>query len=91
MKAIVLEEHGPASSLRLGELPDPEPRAGEALVEVEASSVNPVDTRIRSGALAAIGPKLPGALHGDVVGTIKALGEGVEGWRVGDRVWACDR
>lgn len=89
MKAILLDKHGPASNLRLGELPDPEARAGEVLVEVEASSVNPLDTRIRSGALAAIGPELPSALHGDVVGTIKALGEGVEGWRIGDRVWAC--
>jgi NADPH2:quinone reductase len=89
MKAIVLPEFGPAKKFTAQNLPDPEPRPGELLVAVEAGSVNPVDTKIRSGALAVVSPELPGVLHGDVTGTVKAVGEGVTDFAPGDRVWAC--
>ena len=89
MKAILLHEFGPPEQLTPGELPDPVAAAGELLVRVEGSSVNPVDTKIRSGALSAVCNPLPAVLHGDVLGTVEALGENVTDFAVGDRIWAC--
>ncbi len=89
MKAIVLNDFGPPENLQPTTLPEPEPGPGEVLLHVEGSSVNPIDTKIRAGAVPAISPELPAVLHGDVVGTIAALGPGVRGWEIGERVWGC--
>ena len=51
MKAIFYEQHGAAEVLQLGDLPTPEPQDHEVLIEVAATSVNPVDRRLRSGEL----------------------------------------
>jgi NADPH2:quinone reductase len=89
MKAMLLSSFGPPSYLQLAEVPSPVPQAGELLIRVEASSVNPIDAKIRSGILPAISPALPAVLHGDVVGTILKVGAGVTGWNIGQRVWSC--
>lgn len=69
------------------ELPVPAPGAGEVLIRVVATSVNPADTKIRrhGGALAPVS----GVLGMDVAGIVAAIGEGVRDYRVGDRVFGC--
>ena len=88
MKAILLKEHGSTSGFSTEEIPKPEVRPGCVLVEVGASSVNPVDYKIRQGLL-PVGPELPGILHGDMAGTVVQVGEGVEGFAEGDEVYGC--
>ncbi len=89
MKAIVINEFGGPEVFQAMEVEQPSPGKGEVFIQVEASSVNPVDTKIRSGALAGISPPFPAILHGDVSGVISAVGEGVNGFKVGDQVYAC--
>ena len=89
MKAIVLHEYGPASNLKYEDFADPKPGAGEVLVRVQAASLNPIDWKLRSGAAKAIFPlSFPAILGRDVAGTVRELGEGVENFAVGDRVFA---
>lgn len=88
MKAILLKEHGGVEGFSVEEIPEPEVRPGHLLVKVAASSVNPVDYKIRQGLL-PVGPVLPGILHGDMAGTIAQVGEGVEGFEAGDEVYGC--
>lgn len=89
MKAMVVREFGGPEVLELREIPRPEPRAGQVLLRVKASSVNPVDTKIRSGMLAAIAPEAPVVLGCDVAGVVEAVGEGVTDFRPGDAVYGC--
>ena len=89
MKAIILDEHGTVDGFKLSEIPNPIVLPGHVILKVWASSVNPVDCKIRNGMLAGIGPELPGVLHGDVAGVISEVGEGVEDFQVGDEVYGC--
>ena len=87
MKAIVLKDYGGIDQLELREVPDPRPGAGEVLVKIAATSVNPIDYKQRSGAARARMPlELPAILGRDISGEVVALGSGVSGVRVGDRV-----
>ena len=87
MRAVVLPEYGPASALELRTLPDPTPGPGAIAVRMAGASVNPVDWKQRSGALAAFMPlALPAVLGRDVSGTVTALGPGVTAFAIGDRV-----
>ncbi len=88
MKAIILHAHGGPELFRIEDRPKPEIKPGHALIRVAASSVNPVDFKIRQG-LIPIGPELPGILHGDMSGTVEEVGEGVEGFTEGDEVYGC--
>ena len=86
MRAIVYSEKGPSSVLRLVDRPVPEPAVGEIRVKVALSGVNPTDVKSRVGSasrgdFAEITPGQDGA------GTVDAVGLGVEGLAVGDRVW----
>ncbi len=85
MKAIVFHEFGGSDVLRLEELPDPEPGPGEVVVDVTASALNHLDIDVREGVsrFPVAFPHIPGV---EPVGRISALGVGVEGWAVGDRV-----
>ncbi len=89
MRAWVIEEHGGPEAFKQVELPTPEPGPGEVRIRVAATSVNPVDCKIRSGAAEALCPPKPAILHGDVSGTIDAVGEGVERFEIGDAVYGC--
>lgn len=89
MKTIILDEHGTVDGFKLSEIPNPIVLPGHVILKVCASSVNPVDCKIRNGMLAGIGPELPGVLHGDVAGVISEVGEGVEDFQVGDEVYGC--
>ncbi len=87
MRAIRFHELGEPDVLRLEEMPEPAVEAGEALIEVHAAGVNYADTRRRRGLYLEPTP-LPYVPGSEVAGTIARLGEGVTGWRVGDRVMA---
>jgi NADPH2:quinone reductase len=87
MRAIRFHELGEPEVLRLEDVPDQEPAAGEALIEVHAAGVNFADTRRRRGLYLEETP-LPYTPGSEVAGRIVRLGEGVSGWSVGDRVMA---
>jgi NADPH:quinone reductase len=71
--------------LRVGQAPDPVPGPGELLVEVQAIGLNYAEVLSRKG-LYGWAPKRPYILGMEAVGTVGALGEGAEGWAVGDTV-----
>ena len=70
------------------ELPKPEVIPGYVVIQVAASSINPVDCKIRRFG-PSIAPALPAVLHSDVAGVITAVGAGVGKFQVGDQVYAC--
>lgn len=87
MKAVVLQAYGGLEQLKVEDVATPVPQAGEVLVKVAATSVNPVDWKLRSGALQQVMPlKLPAILGRDVAGTVEQVGAGVREFRPGDRV-----
>ena len=89
MKAIVLEEFGDVDKLQLEEVEDPEVGPGEVLARVRATSINPVDWKIRSGASKGRNPvELPAILGRDLAGEVEKIGEGVVGFAKGQRVMA---
>jgi NADPH:quinone reductase-like Zn-dependent oxidoreductase len=85
MKAIVLDRHGGPEVLRVREVPDPAPGAGEVRVRVEAIGVNFAEVLSRKG-LYGWAPAMPYTPGMEAVGTIDALGAGVEGRALGERV-----
>ena len=89
MKAVVLHEYGGPEKLKWEEFADPVAGEGELLVRVAASSVNPVDYKMRSGAAKEQFPvEFPGVLGRDVSGIVRAVGPGVTGFEPGDKVMA---
>ncbi|MFO7903441.1 MAG: alcohol dehydrogenase catalytic domain-containing protein [Planctomycetota bacterium] len=89
MQAMIIEAFGGPHVLKRSEMSVPEAIPGHGVVRMAASSVTPVDTKIRSGILPAMAPPFPAVLHGDVAGTIEAVGEGVERLKPGGEVLAC--
>ena len=85
MKAVVFHEFGTTDVLRVEELPDPEVGAGEVLVDITATALNHLDVDVRKG-ISRFPVAFPHALGVEPVGRVAALGAGVEGWAVGDRV-----
>jgi NADPH:quinone reductase-like Zn-dependent oxidoreductase len=89
MKAIVVKEYGGPEVLKWEEYPDPVPGLGEVLVRVAASSVNPVDYQRRAGLTKDFYPlTFPGLIGVDLSGTVVKIGLGVQGFSVGDHVFA---
>jgi len=89
MKAALLKSYGDVDQFEISDIPTPKPGQGEVLIKIEASAVNPFDIILRQGYMAQFIPlPLPAVLGGDAAGTIFALGEGVTGFVVGDRVVA---
>ncbi|MEM8671249.1 MAG: zinc-dependent alcohol dehydrogenase family protein [Planctomycetota bacterium] len=90
MKAMQLNTYGPDSVFETVEVPTPAARAGHVLVKIAASSVNTVDTMIRNmGKELPLSPDTPAILGMDFAGTVEAVGDGVEGYAVGDEVYGC--
>ncbi len=88
MKAVRVHEFNMDVPMRLDEVEDAKPGPGEVLIKAGAVGVNPVDLAIRAAkhpyAKLVTPPYIPGA---EAAGEIIALGEGVEGWRIGQRVY----
>ncbi len=90
MKAAYYESTGNPEVIRFGELPRPTPKPDEVVVRVGAAALNPIDTYIRSGAVAMPLPKpfIPGC---DLAGTVEAVGSAVRRFKPGDRVWGSNQ
>ena len=89
MKAIVVHQYGGPEVLKFEDYPDPVPGPGELLVRVAATSVNPIDYKRRAGLTKDFYPmKFPGLIGVDIAGTVVKIGPGVEGFSVGDQVFA---
>lgn len=86
MKAIRVHEFGGPEKLVLEEVADPKPAAGEVLVDVRATGVNPFEAMMRAGTY-AIKPELPFTPGVDGAGIVAAVGDGVSGFKKGDRVY----
>lgn len=89
MKAMIIRRFGGPEVFELAEVPIPEIKSGHVLVNVHASSLNPLEVKIRSGFAAASAPPFPAILNGDFAGVVVAVGEGVSQWRIGDDVFGC--
>lgn len=85
MQAAVLENH--EAPFRLTSVPRPVPEAGQVLVRIAASAVNPLDLKIRAGAAAHARNPLPAILGIDLAGTVEATGAAVTRFRRGDEVY----
>jgi NADPH:quinone reductase-like Zn-dependent oxidoreductase len=89
MKAVVVHQYGGPEVLKFEEYPDPVAGAGEVRVRVAATSVNPIDYKRRAGLTKDFYPiKFPGLMGVDIAGTVVKVGRGVEGFSVGDQVFA---
>src|SRR5438270_598476 len=87
MKAVVLTAYGDVDKLVLRDVPAPTPGPGEVKVKIAAASINPVDWKVRSGAMQKMMPmSLPAILGRDVAGTVLEVGAGVTGLKAGDEV-----
>ncbi len=85
MQAAILEQ--PGQPLRLAAIGRPRPQAGEVLVRVKASGVNPLDLKIKAGQAAHARQPLPAILGIDLAGVVETVGAGVAGFRAGDEVY----
>ncbi len=88
MKAFVIDRYGSAQVVRAAEMPTPELRDKDVLIQVRAAGINPLDLKIRDGKLKAILPyKLPLILGNDLAGVVLRVGPGVRGFKPGDEVY----
>jgi len=89
MKAVVMHEYGGPDKLVYEDVPDPVAADAQLLVRIAASSVNPIDFKLRSGAMKAYWPlELPTILGRDIAGIVRAVGGRVDGFKPGDKVMA---
>ncbi|SEC66731.1 zinc-dependent alcohol dehydrogenase family protein [Pseudomonas anguilliseptica] len=89
MKAFVINAFGPADVFEEVEMPTPQAAAGQLLIQVAATAINPLDYKLRRGDIPAFTHDFPAILHGDFAGTVSAVGTGVQGFAVGDAVYGC--
>ncbi|NNE93010.1 MAG: alcohol dehydrogenase catalytic domain-containing protein, partial [Verrucomicrobiales bacterium] len=90
MKAMLLNTYGEDAKFEAADIEKPEVKAGHVLVKIAATSVNTVDTMIRNmGEVLPLSPELPALLGMDFAGTVESIGDGVDGFSVGDEVYGC--
>ena len=93
-RAVRFAQYGGIDVLDVVDVPDPVPGAGEILVRVKAAGINPGEAKIREGALHAMWPAtFPSGQGSDLAGVVEAVGEGADGFAVGDEVigWTDNR
>lgn len=90
MKAAYIEQPGPPENIKYGDLPQPEPTGTQVLVRVGAVALNPVDTYIRAGMIAAELPQ-PFIVGCDLAGTVEETGPDAKKFKPGDRVWCTNQ
>ncbi|MCZ2259776.1 NADP-dependent oxidoreductase [Sporosarcina sp. G11-34] len=89
MKAIVIEQYGGAEELVEKELPKPVIQDNQVLIEMRATSINPIDWKVREGYLKEMIPfEFPLILGWDAAGVVSEIGEDVTNFKVGDEVFA---
>ncbi|MGB8420291.1 NADPH:quinone reductase [Burkholderia sp. GAS332] len=89
MKAFILERYGNKDRVRAGEMPEPELRDDDVLVQIHAAGVNPLDSKIRDGEFKLILPyRLPLILGNDLAGVVVRAGSRVRQFQPGDEVYA---
>jgi NADPH:quinone reductase-like Zn-dependent oxidoreductase len=87
MRAVVLHEYGGPENLKYEDFPDPVPGEDDVLIRIAATSINPIDYKIRSGEAKARFPvEFPAILGRDVSGVVRAVGAKVTGFSPGDKV-----
>lgn len=86
MRAVRFHEHGGPSVLETETIESPEPGSGEVVVTIRAAGINPVDTYFRTGEYTP--PELPMIPGTDLAGVVDSVGDGVERFEPGDRVFA---
>src|SRR6201995_2365790 len=90
MRAVVITRHGGPEVLQVQERPDPPVGSGEVRIAVKAAGINFADTLARTG-LYPDAPKIPCVVGYEVAGEVESVGQGVESFKVGDRVLAGTR
>lgn len=90
MKAAYIQATGAPDVIQYGNLPDPTPTGRQVLVKTAAVAVNPIDTYIRSGMIAAALPQ-PYVIGCDIAGTVIAVGPDAARFQPGDRVWGSNQ
>src|SRR5437773_8496801 len=89
MKAFILDRYGSADHVRAGEMPDPQLREEDVLIQIHTAGVNPLDSKIRDGEFKLILPyRLPLILGNDVAGVVVRVGSRVRRFKPGDEVYA---
>ncbi|MFD0048498.1 NADP-dependent oxidoreductase [Actinomycetes bacterium NPDC127524] len=89
MKAIVIEQYGGKEQLKEAEMKKPEAGENEIIIKLEATSINPIDWKLREGYLKEMLPfEFPIILGWDAAGTVDSIGSGVTDFKPGDRVFA---
>jgi NADPH:quinone reductase-like Zn-dependent oxidoreductase len=88
MRALGYDRYGDVDVLSIREVPVPSPARGEILVRVRAAALNPKDSFVRKGRYRALsGRRFPKYVGADFAGEVEAVGRGVRGFAVGDRVF----
>src|SRR6202045_2623064 len=89
MKAFVVDRYGRKNDLRAGEMPVPEPREDDVLIQIHAAGVNPLDSKIRDGEFKLLLPyRLPLILGNELAGVVIRVGSRVRRFKPGDEVYA---
>jgi len=89
MKAFIVDQYKKDGALRFGEVPEPVVRDHDVLVAIHATSLNPLDTKIRDGEFKLILPyRLPFVLGNDVAGVVVGVGSRVRNFKAGDEAYA---
>jgi len=89
MKAFILDRYGSADRVRAGDVPDPEPREDDVLVQIHAAGVNLLDSKITNGEFKSfLRYRLPLILGHDVAGVVVRVGSRVRRFKPGDEVYA---
>ena len=89
MKSQVINHFGDYSVFEPAEMIKPKIKPGYVLIRVKATSVNPIDYKLRAGNFPKITAEFPAVLHGDVAGIVEEVGSGVTEFKVGDEVVSC--
>jgi NADPH2:quinone reductase len=89
LRAQIIRQFGGPDVFETREVERPQVMPGHVLIRVAATSVNPIDIKIRSGVVTNVAPDLPAILHGDVAGVVEEVGKGVTKFKPGDEVYAC--
>ncbi|MEZ2718349.1 zinc-dependent alcohol dehydrogenase family protein [Bacillus circulans] len=89
MKAMIIEAFGDSTVFKLKEIETLDLLPDQVRIKVKATSVNPIDLKVRGGAVPGVSPAFPAILHGDVAGVIEEVGEEVPSFQIGDEVYGC--